>query len=452
VSEPTVDRESPASQTNGAHWVRELNAWRGRQRQRLPRKRVMAAGFGVLVVLAALVYGVYWWHWSTIHVSTDDAFIAGHIAPVSARVSGTVAAVLVDDNQDVKAGDVLVRLDSRDYEVAVAQAQAAVEAARGELQNATVGIPLADESTRSLLQDADAALAAVGHAQEGSQHDLEQKRSDLAGRRAAAEAARAAQQAAMADFERTKLDRERAIELFRKELIARQDLDHTESAYKNAAALLDAAGHRLRQAEDDARQAEAAVSSQASAVAQARQRVVQSRAQVANARSQRQQVRLREADLETARGKLQLALANARQAQLNLDYTTIRAPMSGRVTRKAVELGQVVAPGQPLLAVVDLDDVWVIANFKETQLTGIKPGQRASIEVDTHPDVLYHAHVDSVQGGSGAVFSLLPPENATGNYVKVVQRIPVKLVLERGENARHLLVPGMSVVPTIDLR
>src|SRR5262249_8606787 len=157
--------------------------------------------------------------------------------------------------------------------------------------------------------------------------------------------------------------------------------------YKNATATLDAAGHRLRAAEDDARQAEAAMASQASAVNQARQRVVQSRAQVANARSQRQQVRLREADLQTARGKLQLALATAKQAQLNVDYTTIRAPMPGRVTRKAVELGQVVAPGQPLLAVVDLDNVWVVANFKETQLTGIKQGQHAEIEVDTHPDV-----------------------------------------------------------------
>ena len=450
MSEPTLDRDTEVSHGNGSHWVRELNAWR--EHRRRPRKRVMAAGLGVLLVFGALAYGFYWWHWSTIHVSTDDAFISGHIAPVSARVTGTVAAVLVDDNQDVKAGDVLVRLDSRDYEVALAQAQASVEAARGELQNATASIPLADETTRNLLQDADAALAAVGHAQEASQHDLEQKRSDLAARQAAVEAARAAQQAATADFERAQLDRDRAVELFGKELIARQDLDHAEAGYKNAAAMRDAAGHRLRQAEDDARQATAGVASQAAAVAQARQRVAQSRAQAANARSQRQQVRLREADLETARGKLQLALASAKQAQLNLDYTAIRAPMSGRATRKAVELGQVVAPGQPLLAVVDLDDVWVVANFKETQLTGIKPGQRASIEVDTHPGVVYKARVDSVQGGSGAVFSLLPPENATGNYVKVVQRIPVKLVLERGENAQHLLVPGMSVVPTISLR
>jgi len=453
MSDPTLDREDAVTaEGNGSHWVRELQAWRGRQGRPVPRLRLVLVALVAVVVLAALAYGVYWWHWSAVHVSTDDAFIAGHIAPVSARVTGTVVAVLVADNQDVKAGDALVRLDGRDYEVALAQARAAAEAARGELQNATANIPLTDESTRSLLQEADASLAAIGHAQEGTEHDLEQKRSDLAARQSAVEAARAAHQAAESDFERVKLDRDRAIELYRKELVARQDLDHAEAAFKNGAAMLDVAAHRLRQAQDDARQGAAAVQSQAAAVAQARQRVVQSRAQVSNARTQRQQVRLREADLETARGKLDLALANVKQAQLNLDYTTIRAPIAGRVTRKAVELGQVVAPGQPLLAVVDLDDVWVLANFKETQLTGIKPGQHATVEVDTHPGLVFKAHVDSVQGGSGAVFSLLPPENATGNYVKVVQRIPVKLVLERGENAQHLLAPGMSVVPTISLR
>jgi len=452
MSEPTLDREPAVADGNGSHWVHELQAWRGRQRQRLPRRRLVVFGAAAVVLLAAVAYGVHWWHWSGTHVSTDDAFIAGHIAPVSARVPGTVLEVLVNDNQDVKAGDVLVRLDSRDYDVALVLARAAAEAARGDLQNATANIPLTDESTRSLLQEADASLAAIGHAREGSEHDLEQKRGDLAARQSAVEAARAAQQAAQSDFDRARLDRERTVELYRRELVARQDLDHTEAAFKNAAAMLDMAGHRLRQAQDDARQAAAAVQSQAAAVAQAGQRVAQSRAQVSNARTQRQQVKLREAELETARGKLALALANVKQAQLNLDYTTIRAPISGRVTRKNVEIGQVAAPGQPLLAVVDLDDVWVLANFKETQLTGIKPGQHATVEVDTHPGLVYKARVDSVQGGSGAIFSLLPPENATGNYVKVVQRIPVKLVLERGENAQHLLVPGMSVVPTITLR
>jgi len=450
VSEPTLDRETAAPHGNGSHWISEMQAWRrrpGRSRGRL----ILVGGAGLLL-LAAVAYGVHWWYWSLTHVSTDDAFVSGHIAPVSARIAGTVVEVRVNDNQDVKAGDVLVRLDSGDYEVALAQARAAAEAARGELQSATANVPLTDDSTRSLLQEADASLSAIVHTQEGAEHDLEQRRSDLASKQSAVAAARAAQQAAQADFERARLDRDRAVTLFQKELIARQDLDHAEATFRNASAMLDMAGHRVQQAGEDARLTAAAVQSQTSAVAVARQRVGQSRAQVANARSQRQQVKLREADLATARGKLELALANVRQAQLNLDYTTIRAPITGRATRKAVEIGQVVPPGQPLLAVVDLEDVWVLANFKETQLAGIRPGQHAIVEVDTHPGIVYKAHVDSVQGGSGAVFSLLPPENASGNYVKIVQRIPVKLVLERGENAQHLLVPGMSVVPVIELR
>jgi membrane fusion protein (multidrug efflux system) len=201
-----------------------------------------------------------------------------------------------------------------------------------------------------------------------------------------------------------------------------------------------------------AAQARAAVNSQIAAVAQARQRVAQADAALGTARGQRQQVKVREAAVEAARGRLQLAVAALDQAQLNLSYTTIRAPLDGRVSKKSVEVGQVVQAGQALLSLVSLDDVWVIANYKETQLTQVRPGQRATVVVDTYPGIEFKARVDSIQGGSGAVFSLLPPENATGNYVKVVQRIPVKLLLEPGENARHLLVPGMSVVPTIDLR
>jgi len=437
---------------NGSPWVREFQSWQHRSRQRLSRARLVGVGVVGSLLLAAIAYGVYLWHYSSTHVSTDDAFITGHIAPVSARVAGTVVAVLVDDNQDVKTGDVLVRLDARDYEVALAQAQANVEAARGDLENATVNVPLADQSTLSLLQEADASLAAVGHAQQGSEHDLEQRRNDVAAKQAAAAAATAAMQGAQADFDKAKLDRDRADELLRKELVARQDFDHAEASFKNAQAMLDMARHRLRQAQDDARQAAAGVRSQEAAVAQARERVSQSRAAVANAQSQRRQVKVREAQVQAARGHLELALANFKQAQLNLDYTAIHAPLNGRVTRKMVELGQVVSAGQPLLSVVDLDNVWVVANYKETQLTDVRVAQRAIVRVDTYPGLVFKGRVDSIQGGSGAVFSLLPPENATGNYVKVVQRIPVKIVLDGGENAQHILVLGMSVVPTIALR
>ena len=430
----------------------EFQWWQLRPPRRLPLSRLLGLGVLVILVLSALAYTAYLWHYSQTHVSTDDAFIAGRIVPVSARVAGTVVAVPSNDNQDVKSGDVLIRLDPRDYEVALAQSRAAVEAARGELQNAVTSVPLTDDTTRSLLHEADAALGAAAHGREIAEHDLDQRRSELRAKQAAVSGAEATVRGAEADFEKAKLDRDRIAMLFKTQLVARQDLDHAEATFKSAQAQLEVARHKLTEAQDGAAQAAAAVQGQSAGVAQARQRVTQSEAAVVTAQGQRQQVKVREAAVEAARGRLQLAVAALEQAQLNLDYTTIRAPFDGRVSRKTVEVGQVVQTGQALLSLVSLDDVWVIANYKETQLTDVRPGQRATIAVDTYPGVVFKARVDSVQGGSGAVFSLLPPENATGNYVKVVQRIPVKLVLEPGENVRHALVPGMSVVPTIQLR
>jgi len=430
----------------------EFQWWQLRPPQTLPWTRVIGLGAVALVLLGALGYVAYLWHYSQTHVSTDDAFITGRISPMSARVAGTVTAVLVNDNQDVKQGDVLIQLDPRDYEVALAQARASVEAAQGDLRNATTNVPLADDTTRTLMQEADAGLGAATHGHEITEHDLQQRRSELAARQAAVSGAEAAVRGADADYEKAKLDRDRIAELFKTQLVARQDLDHAEATYKSSDAALEVARHKLAEARDSAAQAAAAVQSQSATVAQARQRVAQSQATLANAQGQRQQVAVRQATVEAARGRLQLALAGLEQARLNLEYTTIRAPFNGRVSKKAVEVGQVVQVGQALLSVVNLDDLWVIANYKETQLTGVRPGQQAIVEVDTYPGIEFKAKVDSIQGGSGAVFSLLPPENATGNYVKVVQRIPVKLVLAPGENSRHLLVPGMSVVPTISLR
>ena len=190
----------------------------------------------------------------------------------------------------------------------------------------------------------------------------------------------------------------------------------------------------------------------AAALAQARHRLAEAEAELAAARSRRGEVAVRRADVAAAEAQLAEALADLREAELGLEYTTIRAPISGRVTKKTVEVGQVVQPGQPLLALVNLDEVWVVANYKETQLTHVRPGQPATVLVDTYPGLRLRARVESIQGGTGARFSLLPPENASGNFVKVVQRIPVKLVLEPGQEGRRLLVPGMSVVPTIHVR
>jgi membrane fusion protein (multidrug efflux system) len=415
-------------------------------------RRIWVGVVGGTLLLAGLGYGAYLWHYSLTHVSTDDAYVAAHIVPVSARISGTVAEVLVRDNQDVKAGDVLVRLDPRDFEVAVAQARAAAEAARGDLENATVNVPLTDETTQSLVQQAEAAVAGAEDASQVAAHDLEERRGQLKGKQAAEAAARAAVRMAEADLERARLDRERTKSLVDAKMVAQQDFDHAEAAYQSAQAALDGAQQRVSQAREEILQAEATVRSQTATLAQTRRRAEEAKAALANARSQRQQVKVRQTQVDAARGRLAQTAANLKQAELNLEYTTIRASVGGRISKKAVEVGQVVGSGQQLLALVNLDDVWVVANFKETALGDVKPGLSATVEVDTHPGVVFKARVDSIQAGSGAVFSLLPPENATGNFVKVVQRIPVKLLFEPGENSRHLLVPGMSVVPTITLR
>jgi membrane fusion protein (multidrug efflux system) len=302
------------------------------------------------------------------------------------------------------------------------------------------------------VRQAEAALEAAKDASQVAAHDLEERQGQLKAQRAAEAAAIAAVRQAEADVERARLDRERMRELVDAKMIAQQDYDHADAAFKVAQAALDAARQKVNQAREQVAQAEAAVRSQAATLAQTRRRQEEAEAALANARSQRQQVKVRQIQVGAAQGKVEQGLANLRQAEMNLAYCTIRAPVGGRVSKKAVEVGQVVQPGQSLLALVDLDHVWVVANFKETALTHVRPGQRAVVEVDTYPGAAFKARVDSIQAGSGAVFSLLPPENATGNFVKVVQRVPVKLVFDPGENARHLLVPGMSVVPTIELQ
>jgi membrane fusion protein (multidrug efflux system) len=418
----------------------------------ISRQRLLVLIAVAVLFLGALGYGAYLLRYWRMHVSTDDAYVTAHLVPVSARIPGAVVEVRVNDNQDVKAGDILVHLDPRDYEVALEQARSAADSAKADLENALVNVPLTDDTTRSLVQQAEAAEAGARAATQAAMHDLEERQGLLKANEAAEAAAKAAVRMAETDLERAKLDRDRFKELVQAQMIAQMDFDHADAAYKSAQAALDVARQKVDQAHEHSLQAAAAVRSQTATVAQSQRREQEAEAALTNARSQRQQVKVRQAQVDAARSRVGQALANLRQAELNLDYTTIKAPVGGRVTKKTVEIGQVVQPGLPLLSIVDLDDVWVVANYKETELTDVRPGQRATITVDTYPGAVFKARVDSVQAGSGAVFSLLPPENATGNFVKVVQRVPVKIVFEPGENARHLLVPGMSVVPTIQVR
>jgi membrane fusion protein (multidrug efflux system) len=403
-------------------------------------------------VVAAGAYGVHAWRYWSRHVSTDDAFVEAHVSPVSARVRGTVLEVLARDNQEVPAAAPLVRLDPRDLEVKVQQARAALATATGRLGMATEGVPMTDESTRSQVTRAEATVAGAALGIDSARRTLEERRSRLLARRASVQAALADVAARQADFERARLDHRRMGELIERGLIARQEFDHADAAFNTAAAALEATRRRVDVAHAEVAQAEAEVAAQEVVLTQARRLLEGAEAAHAEARSRRREVAIRSSEAVSVEAEVAEARADLREAELNLEYATITAPVAGRVTRRTVEVGQTVQPGQPLLAIVDAAATWVVANYKETQLTHVRPGQRAWVTVDTHPDLVFRARVDSIQRGTGSRFSLLPPENASGNYVKVVQRIPVKLVLEPGQNGHALLVPGMSVVPVIELR
>jgi membrane fusion protein, multidrug efflux system len=416
------------------------------------RRRQVILAVIVLAALGAGAWGVHQWRYWDRHISTDDAFVEAHVSPVSARVRGTVLQLLVRDNEIVTAGAALARLDPRDFEVKVEQARAALASAEGRLSMATAGVPMADEGTASQVAVAQAAAERSVLGIDSARRALDERKSRLRARRAAVQAAQAEVTAREAEHERAGLDRGRSRELLERTLIARQEFDHTESVFKSTAASVEAARQRLDSARAEVAQAEAEVATQEVVLAQAARQSQESDATLRHARSRRGEVPIRSAEAVSAQAQVAEARANLREAELNLEYTTLTAPVGGRVTRRTVELGQVVQPGQLLLAVVDVANVWVIANYKETQLTHVRPGQRASITVDTHPGLALRARVDSIQSGTGSRFSLLPAENASGNFVKVVQRIPVKLVLEPGQNGHALLVPGMSVVPVIELR
>jgi len=321
-----------------------------------PRRRRRVLGLvvlGVLVVVAA-VYGIRLWRYWDRHVSTDDAFVETHVSPVSARVRGTVLEVLVRDNQDVQAGAPLVRMDPRDFEVKVHQARAALATAQARLRAAVAGVPISESSTRSQVGLAQASEAKAALGIDGAARALDERRSKLRARRAAVQAAQAEVAARQADFERAGLDRKRIAALHERELTARQDIDHATNAFTTAGAMLEAARQRLDVARAEVAQAEAEVATQEVVLAQAGQQREEATHSLGDARSRRGEVTVRTAEAASAEAQLAEARAMLREAELNLEYTTLTAPAAGRVTRRTVEVGQTVQPGQPLLAIVDL--------------------------------------------------------------------------------------------------
>ncbi|MBI2202335.1 MAG: biotin/lipoyl-binding protein, partial [Candidatus Rokubacteria bacterium] len=308
------------------------------------RRRLALALLGV-VVLVAGAYGVRAWRYWDRHVSTDDAFVEAHVSPVSARVRGTVVEVLVGDNAEVQAGAPLVRLDPRDLEVKVEQARAALASARSRLQMAVAAVPMTDESTRSQVAIADASAAKAALGIDSAGRVVDERRSRLRARRAAVQGAQADVVAREADHERAGLDRGRMQALLERGLLARQEFDHADSAFKSTAAALEAARQRLDFTRAEVAQAEAEVASQEVVLAQAGRQREEADAGLRHARSRRGEVPIRSAEAAGAEAQMAEARAALREAELNLEYATITAPVAGRVTRRTVEVGQVVQPG-----------------------------------------------------------------------------------------------------------
>jgi len=396
-----------------------------------PLVRRLALGAGAVLVITAIGLLAYYHN----RVSTDDAQVDGHVVPIASKVYGTVAAVMINDNQEVKAGQVLVRIDPRDYQVRVDQAKAALELAQARAQAAGVGVPLTQETTDSTTSGAEAQLASAQANYDKANYTYEK---DSTAELAYARDHMAAQQA---NNDRAQADLARMKPLVEKGEISQQQYDAYLAAARVADSQLKAAQEKLNSAE---KSAEIARESMLAAKAQ----VDQAQAMVAQAFANHKQVSIREADKASAVAAVATAQADLEAAELQLSYTTIVAPSDGVVTRKSVEAGQIVQPGQGLFTLIPLNDVWVTANFKETQLAKVRPGQRAEIDVDMYGQTVI-GHVDSIAGATGARLSLLPPENATGNYVKVVQRIPVKILLDPSASNQAILRPGMNVEATI---
>lgn len=390
-------------------------------------------GAGVVVVVLLAVGA---WLWATAgRESTDDAQVDGHVTQIAARVGGTVESVRVRDNQPVEGGAVLVELDPRDYQVAVDKARAALADARAAALAAQSGVPIASTTTTSNLTSAQGGLeqATSGVTAAG-------KQVEAAHARVAAAQAHLRQEQANAT--KASRDVERLQGLLAKDEVSQQQFDAARAAADAAKAAVDSARSQVVEAEAGVPVAE-------SQLAQARAAADQASAALRTARTAPQQLAQTRARADAAQAQVQQAKSALEQAELNLQYTTVKAPVAGVVSRKTVEVGQVVQPGQPLMAIIPLADVWVTANFKETQLGSMRPGQPATIEVDAYGGRAFKGHVDSIAAATGARFSLLPPENATGNYVKVVQRVPVKIVLAKGQDPDRLLRPGLSVTATV---
>ena len=419
MAETQTQEPQTAKPAEGQPIVRETPPRRPAKRGLLahPVKLVIL----LVVLVAAGIGGYRLWNYFNSYESTDDAQVDGDIYAITSRIAGTVKAVYVEDNQAVKAGQLLVDLDPRDYEVALEQAKAALNASRTLVAVARPSVPITTETTQTTVST--------------STTDIAQARALLAAAQRDYDSAMASVRKSEADSVKAQADLERYRMLVAKDEISKQQFDQAEAASKAAAADVDV---KKATAEAGARTIE-----------EMQAKLEQSITKQGQAeRNRPQEIAIQNATVRSREANAVQQQTMVDQAMLNLSYTKIFAPVDGIIGKKNAEPGQQVAPGQQLMADVPVANVWITANFKETQLRRMKPGQRATIHVDAY-DRDYQGVVESVAGATGARFSLLPPENATGNYVKVVQRVPVRIRLKEGEDRNHELRPGMSVDPKV---
>lgn len=387
------------------------------------------------VVLVLVVATGAWLYATSGRESTDDAQVDAHVTPIASRVGGTVHAVPIVDNQEVEQGVVLVEIDRRDYEVALDRARAELADAEAAAAAARVNVPITSTTASGGVSTAQGGVqqaeASVAEAEQG----VETARARLT-------TAQARVREADANAVRTARDVERLQGLLAKDEISQQQFDTARSAADAAHASADASRSLVAEAELGIRAAE-------SRLMQARAGATQAAAQLRTAQTAPEQVAAMRARANAADARVKQMQAMVQQAELNLEYATVKAPVKGVVSKKSVEPGQVIQPGQPLMTLIPLEQVWVTANFKETQLRDMRPGQRVSIDVDAYGGREFTGKVESVAAATGARFSLIPPDNATGNFVKVVQRVPVRIALDGKQDPEQLLRPGLSVTATV---
>ncbi|MBD2497138.1 HlyD family secretion protein [Nostoc sp. FACHB-280] len=434
-----------------------------RSKKRLP---LILAGLGVGAI-AAGTFGYNYWQYASSHEETDNATVSGHVHQVSSKIPGTVSQVLVNDNQEVQPGQLLVKLDPRDYESKLQQAAAALENARSQAQAAAANIALSSETTTGKTTQAQGdvsnAVAAISTAQAAvreAQAGIPAAQADVELAQAGIPAAQAQVAQANANLQKAETDYNRYNSLYKEGAIARQQLDAAKAAYDVALAQKNAAVQGVEQAQARLASAKVGVAQAQSRLAQAQEGVGSAQAKLAASRGGLQQATagtqdtsVKRSQYEAAKAAIAQAEASLKDAQLQLSYTNITAPSAGRVGKKTVEVGNRIQAGTPLLAIVDNEN-WVVANFKETQLERMRPGQQVEVKLDAFPHHTFSGKVDSISPASGAQFALLPPDNATGNFTKVVQRIPVKIVLDQksiqGYDSR--ITPGMSAEVSVEVK